>query len=58
MLVADGVAQGAGLISVGLAFLIPEQVTTLKVGKTATDERHADPCRVGTATAFGAVGEF
>jgi hypothetical protein len=57
LLIADGIAQDVGIAVAAASFLLPEQTTTLKVGKAA--KVTFTPTRMGAgAYGIGAVGEF
>jgi hypothetical protein len=57
LLIADGVAQDVGLVIAGVSFFLPEEKTSLKIGKSARVT--VTPTRMGPgAYGLGAVGEF
>jgi hypothetical protein len=58
LLVADGIAQGLGVIGIAASFVVPEKVTTIKVGKSGAKVSVA-PSRTGRdGYGVAAVGEF
>jgi hypothetical protein len=57
LLVLDGAVQTAGVLTMGAAFLLPERVTTINIGRSA--KMTVAPAKLGPA-GYGltAVGEF
>jgi hypothetical protein len=58
LLVADGIAQGVGVIGIAASFMVPEKVTTIKVGSSGA-KVSVTPSRAGRdGYGLAAVGEF